>query len=36
MGLKKIADIYYIQGYEYIATFKSVDGDLFQLVNTGE
>lgn len=31
-GVKKIADIYHMQGYGYIATFEDLDGNYFQLV----
>ena len=30
--VKKIQDIYHIEGYGYIATFADVDGNYFQLV----
>lgn len=31
-GVKKIADIYHMQNYGYIATFEDPDGNYFQLV----
>lgn len=31
-GVKKIADIYHMQNYGYIATFEDLDGNYFQLV----
>lgn len=31
-GVKKIADIYHMQNYGYIATFEDSDGNYFQLV----
>lgn len=31
-GVKKIQDTYHMQNYGYIATFKDVDGNYFQLV----
>lgn len=31
-GVKKIADIYHMQDYGYIATFEDLDGNYFQLV----
>lgn len=30
-GVKKIADIYHMQNYGYIATFEDLDGNYFQL-----
>lgn len=30
--VKKIQDIYHVEGYGYIATFADVDGNYFQLV----
>lgn len=30
--VKKIQDIYHMQGYGYIATFEDLDGNYFQLV----
>ena len=30
--VKKIQDIYHVEGYGYIATFTDVDGNYFQLV----
>jgi len=30
--VKKIADIYHMQNYGYIATFEDIDGNYFQLV----
>ena len=33
-GVKKIADIYHMQDYGYIATFEDIDGNYFQLVQT--
>ncbi|MCH7541951.1 VOC family protein [Patescibacteria group bacterium] len=30
-GVKKIQDIYHVQGYGMIATFEDVDGNFFQL-----
>ncbi len=34
--VKKIKDIYHIEGYGKIATFEDVDGNYFQLVQTKE
>lgn len=34
--VKKIKDIYHIEGYGKIATFEDVDGNYFQLVKTRE
>src|SRR3989304_4634328 len=31
-GVKKIADVYHMQEYGYIATFADVDGNYFQIV----
>lgn len=31
-GVKKVADIYHMQNYGYIATFEDIDGNYFQLV----
>lgn len=31
-GVKKIADIYHMESYGYIATFEDIDGNYFQLV----
>ncbi|MBI2019735.1 VOC family protein [Candidatus Daviesbacteria bacterium] len=31
-GVKKIQDIYHMEGYGYIATFEDLDGNYFQLV----
>ncbi|OGY22800.1 MAG: hypothetical protein A2126_01240 [Candidatus Woykebacteria bacterium GWB1_45_5] len=31
-GVKKIKDVYHMQGYGLIATFEDVDGNYFQLV----
>lgn len=31
-SVKKIADIYHMQNYGYIATFEDLDGNYFQLV----
>lgn len=31
-GVKKIQDIYHMQGYGHIATFEDTDGNFFQLV----
>lgn len=31
-GVKKIKDIYHMEGYGWIATFEDVDGNFFQLV----
>src|SRR3989344_5010125 len=33
-GVKKIADIYHVEEYGYIATFEDIDGNYFQLVQT--
>lgn len=33
-GVKKVADIYHVEDYGYIATFEDVDGNYFQLVKT--
>jgi len=34
VGVKKIQDIYHVEGYGYIATFEDIDGNYFQLVQT--
>lgn len=31
-GVKKVADIYHMENYGYIATFEDTDGNYFQLV----
>ena len=31
-GVKKIKDIYHMEGYGWIATFEDIDGNYFQLV----
>ena len=31
-GVKKIKDTYHLQGYGWIATYKDLDGNFFQLV----
>lgn len=31
-GVKKVKDTYHLQSYGWIATFKDLDGNLFQLV----
>ena len=33
-GAKLVQDIYHVQDYGYVATFKDVDGNYFQLVKT--
>lgn len=33
-GVKKIASIYHIQDYGYVATFSDIDGNYFQIVKT--
>ncbi len=35
-GVKKVQDIYHIQGYGMIATFEDVDGNYFQLAQVRE
>ena len=35
-GVKKIQDIYHVEGYGYIATFEDADGNYFQLVQVRE
>lgn len=35
-GVKKIAAIYHVENYGYIATFEDIDGNYFQLVKTRE
>lgn len=35
-GVTNIADIYHVENYGSIATFKDVDGNFFQLVKTRE
>lgn len=32
MGVKKIQDIYHVEGYGMIATFEDIDGNYFQIV----
>ena len=31
-GVKKIQDVYHVEGYGYIATFQDIDGNYFQIV----
>ena len=31
-GVKKVADIYHVEGYGFIATFEDIDGNYFQFV----
>lgn len=31
-GVKKIQDVYHVEGYGYISTFEDTDGNYFQLV----
>jgi predicted enzyme related to lactoylglutathione lyase len=31
-GIKKIQDIYHVEGYGLVSTFEDLDGNLFQLV----
>lgn len=35
-SVKKIRDIYHIQDFGYLATFADIDGNYFQLVQTGK
>lgn len=35
-GVKKIQDIYHVEGYGKIATFEDLDGNYFQLVHVRE
>ncbi len=34
--VKPVQDIYHVQDYGYIATFADIDGNYFQLVDTGK